>query len=85
MACFEPFADEGEVVGVGGLTVENRVDRVTIHGGVDLTRDREGLARARELAALLARVVRALEAEGEGLPERVAPARPPARVRNPFA
>ncbi len=84
MARFEPFADEGEVVGVGGLTVENRVDRVTIHGGVDLTRDREGLARARELGALLARVVRALEAE-EVLPERVAPPRPPRRVRNPFA
>jgi hypothetical protein len=84
MADIQPFADEAEVTSVGSLTVENRTDRVTMYGSVDLTRDREGLARARELAALLARVVRALEAD-EALPKQVAPPRAPTKVRNPFA
>ena len=59
-------------MGIGGLTVENRTDRVSVYGGLDLTRDKRGLAHARELEALLDRVVRALEAEKD-LPDRVAP------------
>ena len=84
VAAIEPFANEGNRLGIGGLTVENRTDRVSVYGGLDLTRDKRGLAHARELQTLLDRVVRALEAEKD-LPDEVAPAKRPTRVENPFA
>ena len=84
MATIDPFANESDSLGIGGLTVENRTDRVSVYGSLDLTRDRQGLAHARELQALLGRVVRALEAE-KGLPEQATPPATPEVVRNPFA
>jgi hypothetical protein len=83
MRSFRPFADESESIGIGGLTVENRLDRVSVYGSLDMTRDREGLANARVLKALIDRVVRALEAERD-LPEKIAPPLAPAKVKNPF-
>ena len=69
--------------GIGGLTVENRTDRVSLYGSLDLTRDKEGLGRARRLRALLDEVVRALEGE-EDLPDEVPAPKRPERVKNPF-
>jgi hypothetical protein len=65
------------------LTVENRTDRVAIYGSIDLTRDKQGLERARALQTLLGSVVKALEAEKQ-LPEHVAPPEKPETVKNPF-
>src|SRR3954470_8272648 len=45
-----------------------KLDRVALYGSVDLTKDRAGLRRARELRALLEAVVSALEREGKALP-----------------
>ena len=81
---FRPFADESAVVRIGGLTVENRTDRVSLGGGLDLTRDRAGLAAAPQLLDLVAAVVTALEAEGAALPEALPPPGAPPVVRNPF-
>lgn len=68
---FEPFANESDVLHVGNLTLENRVDRVTLSGDVDLTADRQGLDAARLLYALLGQVVAKLEAQP--LPDRLPP------------
>ena len=84
MPTIDPFANESESLGIGGLTAENRTDRVALYGSVDLTRDRRGLAHARELRALLDRVVQALEAERD-LPDEVGPPKRPTEVKNPFA
>ncbi len=81
---FRPFADEAAALQIGGLTAENRLDRVSLWGSLELTRDRAGLRRARELRGLLEAVVAALEGEGEPLPERIAPPAPPSTVKNPF-
>lgn len=81
-ATFTPFANEAEVAGVGDLMLENRVDRITISGDVDLTADVPGLARARRLHALLGQIVAALEARD--LPDAL----PPPEIKtigNPFA
>jgi hypothetical protein len=62
--------------------LENRLDRITISGDVDLTADKPGLEAARRLHALLGQVVAALEARD--LPDQL----PPPRVEtvdNPFA
>ena len=63
--------------------MENRTDRVTLYGSLDLTRDKQGLAHARKLKALLDEVVQALEA-AEELPDRVAAPEAPETVKNPF-
>ncbi|MEO3432315.1 hypothetical protein [Inquilinus sp. CAU 1745] len=67
---------------IGEMTIENRTDRVTLHGGVDLTRDRVGLERARRLRHILDAIVSSLESE-EDLPEAVA-IKGTTTVRNPF-
>ncbi|MGI4720552.1 MAG: hypothetical protein ACRYGO_11785 [Janthinobacterium lividum] len=79
---FTPYANEADVLEIGDLMLENRLDRITISGDVDLTLDKAGLADARRLHALLGAVVAALEARE--LPDRLPP--PDVRtVDNPFA
>ena len=79
----EPFANESDSLGIGGLTVENRTDRVSLYGSLDLTRDKRGLADARELKAVVDAVVAALEKEGR-LPDQVAAPAATKEVDNPF-
>ena len=83
MGDFKPYADEADVLTVGNLSVENRLDRVTLQGDVQLTKDRRGLALARHLKAVLDATVKALEAD-KALPEAVEVEKPQS-VRNPFA
>jgi hypothetical protein len=78
---FVPFANEADVLQVGNLAIENRLDRVTFDGDVDLTLDKAGLARARLLHALLGDVVAKLEAAD--LPDAL-PAADVKTVANPF-
>ena len=71
---------------VGGLSVENGTDRVSLSGSLDIARDRQGLDHARALHALLNSVVTALEAEAD-LPARAEAPKPASATRrpNPFA
>ncbi|TFW35395.1 hypothetical protein E4O92_02120 [Massilia horti] len=79
---FEPFANEADVLHVGNLTLENRLDRISLSGDLDLTADRQGLAAARILHELLGQVVAKLEAQA--LPDRLPP--PDVKtVNNPFS
>ena len=78
---FIPYANESDVLQIGGLTVENRVDRITIAGDIDLTLDQAGLADTRALHKLLSDVLAKLEAAD--LPDRLPP--PDVQsVANPF-
>ena len=78
---FTPYANEADVLQIGGLTVENRVDRITLSGDVDLTLDKAGLADTRALHKLLSDVLAKLE--GSDLPDRLPP--PDVKsVANPF-
>ena len=78
-----PFANESESLGIGDLTIENRTDRISIYGSIDLTRDKAGLEHARMLKAVLDKVVQALESE-KNLPDKIAPPDTPDEVANPF-
>ena len=80
---FKPYANEADVLRIGELEIENRVDRVTLIGDVVLTRDQAGLALARELQAIVDGVVNALEADKQ-LPDAVE-VKQARSVRNPFA
>jgi hypothetical protein len=84
MQALRPYENEAQTEQIGNLTVENRLDRVTLAGDVDLTRDRRGLAQARRLAGLLDAVIAALEAVGEQLPEAL-PRPATGEAPNPFA
>lgn len=78
---FAPYANEADVLQVGNLMLENRLDRVTISGDVDLTADQAGLEKARLLHRQLGAIVATLEARN--LP----PSLPPpvvGKVDNPF-
>ena len=78
---FVPYANEADVIEIGGLTIENRLDRITLAGDVDLTRDKAGLDKARLLHQVLSEVVATLEAAP--LPD-VLPAPSTSTVPNPF-
>jgi len=79
---FVPYANEADVIEIGHLLLENRLDRITISGDLDLTADKQGLEAAQRLFALLGDVVASLEKRD--LPDRL----PPPQVEtvdNPFA
>ncbi|MBP0495221.1 hypothetical protein [Roseomonas indoligenes] len=81
---FHPYADEAATLRIGELTAENRLDRVSLHGSLDLTRDRAGLDRARRLKGLVDAALAVLEAEADRLPEAVETGGNTDSVRNPF-
>ncbi|MYM22091.1 hypothetical protein GTP46_05460 [Duganella sp. FT135W] len=81
MSKFVPYKNESDVLHIGGLTIENRLDRITISGDIDLTADQAGLKQAQALKQLLADVVAKLEAQD--LPSTLPPAATTS-VANPF-
>lgn len=83
---FKPFADDTAAQTIGGLTLENGTDRISVSGSGELTKDRRGLEHAKALRAALDAIVSALEAE-KALPAKAAPAPQTVatKARNPFA
>ena len=82
MSLNDPFANETESLQIGDLTIENRIDRISIYGSIDLTRDKRGLEAARKLSALLKSVLEKLGSED--LPESIPPPKNVDTVKNPF-
>ena len=78
---FAPYANEADVLDIGGLQIENRLDRITLSGAVDLTADKAGLAHALALQQLIDATVTRLQSMQ--LPA-VLPQAPARRVPNPF-
>ena len=79
---FKPFKNEADCVHIGDdLNIENRVDRVSVFGSIDLTLDKEGLKAAKELKTILDLII--VEMENAELPEHVAFLKPKT-VPNPF-
>lgn len=78
---FVPYANEADVLQIDNLMIENRLDRITLSGDVDLTLDQTGLANARRLKEVVDAVVAKLE--GQTLPEQLPPPTV-TKVANPF-
>jgi hypothetical protein len=78
----KPFENESDCLQMGDLTIENRLDRVSLFGSLDITRDREGLALARHLKRVLDLTL--AELEGAELPARITREAGDS-VENPFA
>lgn len=83
MSKMTPFADDAASISIGELTVENGTDRIALYGSLDLTRDKQGLAHARALKALLDQAVQLLEGD-KSLPDAVPPPVAAKTVANPF-
>lgn len=65
----QAFQNEEEIVVVGELTIENRLDRVSIYGSVDITRDKLGLVNLWELKRQVDAI--AEQMKKEELPDRI--------------
>lgn len=78
---FVPYANEADVLQIDNLMIENRLDRITLSGDVDLTLDQAGLANARRLKEVVDAVLAKLEAQT--LPEQLPPPTV-TKVANPF-
>mgnify|MGYP003591930094 CR=1 FL=1 len=74
------FQNESEVMIIKGenhdLNIENRLDRVSLYGSVDITHDQAGLTQALRLKGVLDGMVSTLNAEQLSgvLPAKVTPA-----------
>ncbi|QXE88809.1 hypothetical protein KP003_03005 [Geomonas nitrogeniifigens] len=79
---FSPYQNEADCIQIAGLTIENRLDRVSVYGSIDLWKDKGGLEAAREMKRLLDHVVEQLEKSD--LPDKVEMAKVET-VHNPFA
>ncbi|MEN9423538.1 MAG: hypothetical protein RL122_921 [Pseudomonadota bacterium] len=79
------FKNESETHILYELNIENRLDRVSLHGSVDITHDAAGLALACQLQAMLAGMIAVLQTEqaNGALPEQISLASA-AEVDNPF-
>jgi hypothetical protein len=82
MKHFPAFANESIQIVIDQLKIENRLDRVSVYGSLDITKDQVGLDRALALQAVLAATVAALQAQE--LPA-VLPAPEVHTIRNPFS
>ncbi|MDQ5767206.1 hypothetical protein [Thiothrix subterranea] len=80
------FNNEAEVYQLQAFTIENRLDRVSLYGSLDITQDAQGLALALELKQWLDGMVMALNtAQASGnLPEKIT-INSGDQVENPFA
>ncbi len=63
MTDFIPFQNEEDTINIGELTIENRLDRLSLYGSLQITKDKAGLALAESLKSLLDATVSALKAE----------------------
>ena len=82
METIDPFANESESLRIDDLTIENRTDKVSMYGSIDITRDQRGLELARTIKHLLDSIVERLSQED--LPESIPPPKNIDVVKNPF-
>jgi len=82
MKAIDPFANESDSLQIDHLTIENRMDRVSIYGSIEITRDKKGLEDARMLSELFNSIVEKLSKED--LPDTIPPPENVDTVENPF-
>jgi len=67
---FSPFKNDADRKQIGDLIIENRLDRISMHGSLDITMDKEGLEFAREHMKVLNLTI--LTMVHTDLPDRIA-------------
>lgn len=82
LLCIDPFSNEEEVITIQELTLENRLDKVSIHGSVDITKDQQGLEYAFALKRQIDTIVEYLKKQA--LPEKISIENVAKKVENQF-
>jgi len=82
LICIDPFANEEDIIHISALDIENRLDRISIHGYVDITKDKEGLEYAFALKRQIDTIVEHLKKQA--LPEKISVENVAKEVKNPF-
>lgn len=67
---FMAFENETESFTIGEMTVENRLDRISVYGSLDITKDKEGLENALKLKRIIDASIDALKRD-KNLPDRI--------------
>jgi hypothetical protein len=80
--CISPFEDETEVITIDGLTIENRLDMMSIYGTLDIPKDKEGLERILDLKRQVDTIAAYLKRED--LPNKIVIENKAKDVTNPF-
>lgn len=76
----KPFHDDGQVLQIGGLTIENGVDGVVIYGELTILPNQSGRTQAQALHEITTQLLRAFDGQIE-------PSQAPVSqmIDNPFA
>ena len=82
LICISPFQNESEVITIEELVMENRLDRISLHGALDITRDKQGLEYAFMLKRQIDTIVEQLKRED--LPQKISIDNGTKVVKNPF-
>ena len=82
LTCISPFQNESEVITIEELVIENRLDRISLHGSLDITRDQQGLEYAFMLKRQIDTIVEQLKRED--LPRKINIGNGAKVVKNPF-
>ncbi len=67
---FLAYENETDSFSINGMTVENRLDRISIYGSLDITKDQEGLEYALKLKRIIDSSIDALKRE-KNLPDKI--------------
>lgn len=67
---FMPFQNESDTFNMDKLTIENRMDRISIYGSLDITKDKAGLVHAMLLKRLIDATVDELKRD-HNLPDKI--------------
>ncbi len=79
---FMAYENEVDSLLIDNLTVENRLDRISIYGSLDLTKDRQGLEFAMKLKRIVDASIDALKRD-RNLPDYI-DIKASESVKNPF-
>lgn len=79
---FMAYENETDAFQIDSLTIENRLDRISIYGSLDLTKDRHGLESALKLKRIIDASIDALKRD-KNLPDQITTV-PSESVENPF-
>lgn len=65
----DAFENESETINVDEFVIENRLDRVSIYGSIDITKDKIGLEKIRAIKKQIDKIANKLE--NEDLPDEI--------------
>ena len=67
---FLAYENESDSFSIGDMTIENRLDKISIYGSLDITQDKDGLEYALKLKRIIASSIDALKRD-KNLPDKI--------------